>query len=358
MPVLARALAACAILAAFAAGTASAAPEAAPLTIASASVTSFGAPRTLSATELAGVPALSNITHDTGALRLADGFAASSALSTTLALDSAYRGAIGTRFASFDNQVQPPLHDASLLALADGGRYGGLTYVPSSDLRLRFGVSAWNGRLDNASFDVVAATGMPFAVDRSSVTTLLAGVSWNPVDWVSLGLEAVSSYRRNTPLAYGEAAPLGQVSRTTGVEMAASFNLGNDWVTTTRFAQGFTQLSQRTGAAGSDFDSQAYSITVARKGVFGDDALGFTLSRPAPGMIGSFAAFNAAGDLPPVLLAPGKNSAPETDLQLGYVTSFLNGRLALQANAGYQLNAQGQSGASAVSVLSRAKINF
>ena len=43
---------------------------------------------------------------------------------------------------------------------------------------------------------------------------------------------------------------------------------------------------------------------------------------------------------------------PETDLQLGYVTSFLDGALALQANAAYQMNYQGQTGATSLSVLS------
>ena len=362
MPVVARAIAACSILAAFAAGTAFAAPaqHAAPLTITASSVTSFGAPRALTATEFASVPALVNATHDTGALTLSsDGFAASTALSPTLALDSAYRGDLSARFTSFDRTAQPMLgNGASFLALANAGRYGGLTYVPSADLKLRLGVSAWNGRLDNVSFDVPAATGMPFAIDRSSVTTVMAGLSWKPAEWMSLGLNAVSSYRRNTPLAYGVASPLGQSSRTQGVELSASFKLAKDRVTTTHFALGFTQLNQRSGAAGTSFDGKAYSITVAKQGVFGDDALGFTLSRPAPGMISSFTAFSAASELPPIMLAAGKNTAPETDLQIGYVTSFLNGRLALQTNAGYQMNAQGQSGASAVSVLSRAKINF
>ena len=48
----------------------------------------------------------------------------------------------------------------------------------------------------------------------------------------------------------------------------------------------------------------------------------------------------------------------ETDLQLGYVTSFLDGALALQTNAAYQMNFQGQTGATSVSLLSRAKIKF
>ena len=51
-------------------------------------------------------------------------------------------------------------------------------------------------------------------------------------------------------------------------------------------------------------------------------------------------------------------AAPETDFHLGYVTTFLDGALALQANAAYQTNYQGQTGVNSVSLLSRAKIKF
>lgn len=353
MSVLARVIAACAILAAAAAGPGVAAP-----TVDNDSVTSFGVPRQLTASELASLPSLASVTHDSGSLLLPGAFASSMALSPTLALDSGYRLDMSRRFTSFGGVASPFLsHGGSFLSLADGGRYAGVTFAPGSALQARLGASAWNSRLDNVTFDTAAATGLPFAQDRSSVTSVLAGLSWNPTGWVSLSVNAISSFRRNTSMAYGPASPLGDRADTNALEVTARFSLGNDWVTTTHFAQGFTQLNQRSGFSGN-IDTQAYSITVAKHGVFGDDALGFSLSRPAPGMMGSFAAFSAAGDLPPMMLAAAKNAAPETDLQLGYVTSFFGGRLALQANAGYQLNAQGQNGATAVSVLSRAKIKF
>ncbi len=52
------------------------------------------------------------------------------------------------------------------------------------------------------------------------------------------------------------------------------------------------------------------------------------------------------------------SATPETDVELGYITTFFDGALALQANAGYQMNFAGQSGTNALTVLSRAKINF
>ena len=129
-------------------------------------------------------------------------------------------------------------------------------------------------------------------------------------------------------------------------------------MTTASYAAGFTQLDRRAAPAQ---DSSFYSFAIAKHGVFGDDALGFSLSHPTPGVLNSgFDGMAALGDLPPVFVANGHvlDQAPETDLQLGYVTSFLDGALALQANAAYQMNYQGQNGATSLSVLSRAKIKF
>ncbi|HSM96393.1 MAG TPA: hypothetical protein VLT91_10135, partial [Rhizomicrobium sp.] len=52
------------------------------------------------------------------------------------------------------------------------------------------------------------------------------------------------------------------------------------------------------------------------------------------------------------------SGTPETDFEMGYVTTFFDGALALQANAAWQQNLAGQSGVNSLAVLSRAKINF
>jgi hypothetical protein len=73
-----------------------------------------------------------------------------------------------------------------------------------------------------------------------------------------------------------------------------------------------------------------------------------------------FEMVGASNDLPPSFTVNNRlpGNAGETDLQVGYVTSFLDGALALQANAAYQMNYQGQTGATSLAVLSRAKIKF
>lgn len=346
----ARVMAACAILAAFAAGPCFAAPLSE--TAHAAALGSFGAP--LSPNDLAALAAHAPSAGQETWLQ-APSFATSLPLTPSLSLDTGYGIDIARRFVSYE-QVRDPIRDGgSFLALANGGRYAGLTAVTGSGLGLRFGVSNWTGRFDNAGLDG-AAIGLPSIYDASHVNSVLAGVGWNFNDWVSVGFNAIASDRSGAPLGYTNLASLGQSASTRALQISARFNLGNNWVTTAEFGEGATQLRQNEGAATS-LDAQTFAITVAKRGVFGDDAVGFSLSRPAPGSIGGLGSLvRSTADLPPVMALAGR--APETDFQLGYVTSFLGGKLALQTNAGYQVNPQGQSGASAVSVLSRAKIKF
>jgi hypothetical protein len=339
--------AACAILAAIAAGPSVAAP-------ASTALTSFGT--TLSSSDLAALAIHAPGAPQDARLLQPSSFANSQALTPSFAIDSAYRIDTGRHFSSFEAAPDPLRDTSSLLALADGGRYAGFTYVPAdSTLDMRFGVSNWTGRFDDVSMDG-ATFGLPAFYDASQVNSVLAGVTWNVSEWVGLGFNTIASFSSGVPLAYAALAPEARSAATQGLQLSARFNLGHNWSTTAQFGEGLTQLRQQGGVATS-LDAQTFAITVAKRGVFGDDAVGFSLSRPAPGSIGGFNSLtNAAGDFPPVMVAAGQ--APETDFQVGYVTSFLGGKLALQTNAAYQINPQGQTGASAVSVVQRAKIKF
>jgi hypothetical protein len=351
MNLRARITAACAILAAFAAGPGVAAPYSSEADTAAA-LTSFGTG--LSANELDALSLHAAGSGQAMQLQLSS-FAASLALTPTFALDGGYRIDTARRFTSYDQALDPLRDTGSFLALADGGRYAGITAIANSDLGLRLGLSNWTGRLDNTAMDG-AAIGLPAVYDTSHVNSVLAGVTWNFNDWVGVGFNAVSSFRSGTPLGYAGVAPLDQSAATQALQISARVNLGGNWVTTAAFGEGLTQLRQRDGVPTS-LDAQTFAITVAKRGVFGRDAVGFSFSRPAPGSVGGFGSLvNSTGDLPPVMAQAGL--ASETDFQLGYVTSFLHDRLVLQTNAAFQVNPQGQSGASAVSLLSRAKIKF
>ncbi|MBV9548537.1 MAG: hypothetical protein JO256_02560 [Alphaproteobacteria bacterium] len=341
MSLRARLTAACTILAAFAAGPSSAAP-----------LTSFGA--SLTANDLAALavhaPGNSALTRMQGA-----SFATSLKLSDSVAFDSGYRVDTGARFASFDAGLNPLRDTGSFLALADGGRYAGFTFTPGHDVALRLGAGNWSGPLDDLAMDG-SVIGAPQLYDTAQVNSLLAGVNWNVNEWVSAGISAISSTRSGVPFGFANLSPVAQNASTQALQFSARVNLGGNWVTSAEFGQGLTQLRQQDGAVTS-LDAQTFAITVAKRGVFGDDAVGLAVSRPAPGSLGGFGSLvNSTAELPPVMAAAAQ--APETDFQLGYVTSFLGGRLALQTNAAYQVNPQGQSGTSAVSLLSRAKIKF
>ena len=159
-----------------------------------------------------------------------------------------------------------------------------------------------------------------------------------------------------TPFAVVNAA------ETAALGISARVGFGAGWVTTVSYNQGLTQLNLRPSGFAPNpgtISSSAYGVTVAKQGLFGDDMLGFSLSRP---LQLSDAASGFLADSNGNLLLGSDHSllggAPESDIELGYVTSFLGGSLALQANAAYQINAGGQKGQGAVAVVSRAKINF
>ena len=336
-----------------------------------ATLTSFGAVQSLSgknlsATGPAATFAPSDFTRSAFSLRggvARQSFAASLALSPTFALDSAYNADIADRFLNFDGLRSPLLPVANALALANGGAYAGFTWEAAADLHVRAGIAEKNNRLDHFTFDPLSVNlGLPLAYDDGGARTLMAGADWDVTDWGSVGVTAVQNSQKGAPY---DVDPLDRLSssthaETTALDLAARVKLGNGWVTTASYASGLTQLDQRTQPA----DGQSYSIAIAKHGLFGDDALGFSLSRSGQGVVGNGLDLSSISGLPPAFAAMGKlpDQGSETDLQLGYVTTcscgFLAGSLSLQANAGYQLNYQGQTGTNSVSVLSRAKIKF
>ena len=193
------------------------------------------------------------------------------------------------------------------------------------------------------------------AFDNAKSQSFLGGASWDVTGWANLGITAVQNTQQGLDAMSNMAA--GKMT-TSAIDMAARLKFGNGWVTTASY--GLSQLDQRS-AAPAALDTHSYALAIAKHGLFGDDTLGFSFSRPAPGVMDNgFNAVTASGDLPPMFVANDRfaTQSQETDLQLGYVTSFFDGALALQANAAYQMNYQGQNGATSVSLLSRAKIKF
>jgi len=338
----------------------------------SPSLQSFGASRAISAYELSapGVsggavqPEISALLSGSTFRPSAPGLppvASSTLLANNLALDAARGVDIASRLTLRGDNVSPFLSavTAPYLALANGGRYAGLTYVPADNLRVRLGAAFGDERLDRFRFDASAPTGpLALTYDASQSKSLLGGLSFDVTSALGLDVSAIASQHTGLPLGFARDAAIAPRSSTVALGVSTRMDFGRGWVTTASFSEGLTQLDPRFGFGGGTLREQSYSVAIAKRGVFGDDSLGLSFSRPAPSLSGSLSSL-AAGDVP-LTVTPGMplGRAQETDIQVGYVTNFLNGAVALQTNAGYQTNAQGQPGATSVSLLSRAKIKF
>lgn len=249
-------------------------------------------------------------------------------------------------------------------ALTDGGSFLSSTVDLSDDLHMTLGesslasgVKAFPAGPDAALARLGGVTG---AYDTRSANSLLAGVSLDFAPWGGAGFTASQTAEHDGVL--GRFDPAIRSADTSALGVSARVQLGDGWMTTASFAQAITKLDMKPGlgAPGDDLHTRSYGIAVAKRGVFGNDAMGLAVTRPAGGGATEFDLMSGIGARPQVV--PENflidTHAPETDFELGYVTTFLDGSLALQTNAAYQMNFAGQSGSNAVSFLSRAKIKF
>ncbi len=304
---------------------------------------------------------------------LADGFAGG------FAFDLGYDFDQGRRLDATDVRGDPAFaglfvgaSDFNYSGFGESGVHAGASLPLGGGVSLNFGGSASGpdrSLLQPSLAPYPAGQGPGFGQRQSD--TVLAGVDWKFVPWASLDLSAVhdgggagfAGGPAGTPVpAY---AGMAKASLDT-LGATGHVALGKGWVTSFSYNEGITQLNLKPGVnlvAPEPDRSRSYGVAVAKHGLFGDDSLGIAVSRPlnlgsdsiglGPAPVDPFDGFISANTHP---ILGGQSS--ETDLQLGYVTTFMDGALALQANAGYQMNAAGQAGNNGVTVLSRAKINF
>ncbi|HEY2445680.1 MAG TPA: hypothetical protein VGI20_08090 [Rhizomicrobium sp.] len=256
-------------------------------------------------------------------------------------------------------------------ALGNGGTYLGTTIGAGDGLSFSLGESVLNPERTSLAAPLLpylarlSTQGDAFAPYQSN--TILGGANWNFAPWGGVGLTAVHNEQHNglfgkAPL---ESLALARASTTNGLGISGRIGLGSGWITSFSYNEGVTQLDQRPNGAALNsvsLRSRSYGLAVAKHGLFGDDSLGLSVSRPLE-LASAGVDLGGAGDPFDGLMAEAtrpilSGDAPETDLELGYVTTFLDGAFALQANAGYQMNIAGQTGNNGVTVLSRAKINF
>jgi hypothetical protein len=247
--------------------------------------------------------------------------------------------------------------------IANGGSFASLNFAAADDLHLSIGAASltsgtasdWTSPLTTVSL----TGGDSLGFNDRSANSLLAGVSWNIAPWAGIGLTASQTAEKNGLL--GNFNPAVQTADTSAFGVSARVQLGGGWMTTASFAEAITKLDLKPGlgASADDLHSRSYGIAVAKNGPFGNDTMGLAVSRPAPGS-SEFALLSGMDTHAQFVDADHlfDGHAPETDFELGYVTTFLDGSVALQTNAAYQMNFAGQNGTNAVSLLSRAKIKF
>lgn len=174
-----------------------------------------------------------------------------------------------------------------------------------------------------------------------------ASLNWNFASWSGLSLNASRSSGNGSLLESLTPAGAASLGESTMLGISARIGFGEGWVSSLSYSESITQLDLNRAQLDA-VRSQGYAIGLVKRGVFGDDALGITVSRPA--QVYGAANFSA--------INPSLGLARESNLGVGYVTTFLDGTIALQANAAYQVNAAGTKGENAVTGVARAKLNF
>jgi hypothetical protein len=250
----------------------------------------------------------------------------------------------------------------------DLGSFGNTNYVGAT-LKLSDNVALHAGEasssVDRNSPNVNAFSTLSRPVDAlldfgaRTANTLMAGVTFKASDWGGFDLSASRGVEKNS---------LGQVPfpalATDAFNVSADVKFGS-WVTTASYGESLTKLDIKPSAlalsSAGELRQTGYALSIAKHGVFGDDALGLSVSRPIDpeAVSGGFVTVAQPANQP-VFIGPDHllaDQKPETDIELGYTTSF-NDSFALQTNAAYEMNFQGKNGINAVQLLSRAKIKF
>ena len=255
-------------------------------------------------------------------------------------------------------------------ALTDGGNYVGTTVRVADGLNVRTGFSwmnpstPWAGP---AASDLLARYQAQNSYDTTQqrdANSAMMSVSWNFADWGGLGVIASQTVEHNGVLG-GTGSGALNVARsadTSAIDASMRIGLGKDWLATISYGEGQTRLNVQPDGlldAASGLHSRTYGVAVATRNVFGNDTLGIALTRPlyVDSGVGSISAATGVDSSGNLTIGHSQlnfaESTPETDLEVGYTKSFLDGRLSLQSDAAYQMDVGGETGRNAVTFLTR-----
>ena len=328
--------------------------------------------------EMLGVNAMSD--HARAGLQ---DFGMSLAVAPGVALEMGYNARMAGRFNVYDANASVAYDglffsasgvNSPYVALTDGGAFVGSSVKLDDEVRLQFGAS-WLAP-ETPQFEVPLypmidqLMGKPRQFDQRRAQASLAAVTWDFASWGGLGMTVSQTTEQNGLLGGFTSGALAfdRQAKTTAVGLSGRVGFGDGWVTTLSYSEGLTHVSLASNSIvdGSDLlHSRSYGVAFAKRGVFGDaDSLGLAVTRPIQVYQGGldFSVATGADQDGNLTMSHERvalsSATPETDVEAGYVSSYLGGALSLQANAAYQINVDGRSGTNAVAVLSRVTLNF
>jgi len=260
-------------------------------------------------------------------------------------------------------------------SLTDGGNYAGATVSLADGLSVRTGYS-WlasglphEGLLTSSKVDGYTVHDPSGNFDQRGASAAVVSVSWDFAAWGGLGVVASQTAEINGVLGgVGSGAlNLARSADTSAIDASLRIALGPRWVATLAYGEGLTQLAARSdsllNSAGA-LRSRSYGVAVATSDILGDDSLGLALTRPmhvysGNGILQAATNVDASGNLTFASERIGfAEATPETDLEVGYTKSFLDGRFSWQNDAAYQVDVAGQSGRNAATFVTRLRIGL
>jgi len=293
--------------------------------------------------------------------------AASVPLSSDLALDLGYRLDSAAPFTALDRNGFAGLFLSQSALGANYAPFGNARYVGATlhldpAISLHAGESVSEFDRNEVNENAFAALSRPVDAllnfGERTANTLMAGVTLKAGDLGGIDLTASHKTAEND---FPDGTPASSLS-SAAMTLSAELKFGSGWVTTASFGESLTKLDIKPSAlalsSADQLRQSGYALSIAKHGIFGDDALGLSVSRPndPEATAGAFAEVAPL----PVFISTDHllgDQKPETDIELGYTTSFSDS-FALQTNAAYEMNFAGQPRLNAVQLLSRAKIKF
>ncbi|HSM95187.1 MAG TPA: S8 family peptidase, partial [Rhizomicrobium sp.] len=274
----------------------------------------------------------------------------STALSDGVLLNAGYNLDLQGRFNGYDVQGSSAYDGLFLSGSAlnspyqsftNGGSFVGATIALASDLRLNFGESMLGTQRDEFEVPVFSylsqVMGPQTSFDQRTATTTMAGMDWDFASWGGLGVTASNTLERHGMLGgvNSGALAIADGANTSALGLSARVGFGNGWVTTVSYSEGITQLDLRSNSIASSADtlhSRAYGVAIAKHGLFADnDSLGLAVSRPIQVYSGGLGLTLGTGLDDSGNLLTGTehvslvSGTPETDFEMGYVTTFFDG---------------------------------